>query len=49
MLIAAVAIFSAFTFATALAWSYELLLAIRFLSGVGLGGATPCFLAMGSD
>ena len=49
MLVLAVAIFSVFTYATALAWSYESLLTIRFFSGVGLGGATPCFLAMGSD
>ncbi len=49
MLLVAVTIFAVFTFLTALATSFESLIVIRFLSGVGLGGATPCFLALGSD
>lgn len=49
MLVIAVFIFSIFTFLTALAWSVPSLLTIRFLSGIGLGGATPCFLALASE
>lgn len=49
LLVAAVAVFSAFTFLTALADSYPMLLAVRFLAGLGLGGATPCFLTLGAE
>ncbi len=49
MLVTAVLIFAAFTLLTAFAWSVPSLLAIRFLAGVGLGGATPCFLALASE
>lgn len=49
MLVVAVLTFAVFTFMTALAWSFPSLLAIRFLSGIGLGGATPCFLALASE
>jgi MFS transporter, AAHS family, 4-hydroxybenzoate transporter len=49
MLIIATLLFSVFTFATALANSFESLIALRFLAGVGLGGATPCFLALASE
>ena len=49
MLVLATIIFGIFTLATALATSYESLLAIRFAAGIGLGGATPCFLALASE
>ena len=49
MLIVATLLFSAFTFVTALADSFESLIAFRFLAGLGLGGATPCFLALASE
>ena len=45
----ATVIFGVFTIATALATSYASLLAVRFAAGIGLGGATPCFLALASD
>jgi AAHS family 4-hydroxybenzoate transporter-like MFS transporter len=48
-LVIAVLIFSIFTFATALAGSRDSLIAIRFLAGLGLGGATPCFLTLASE
>ena len=49
MLALAAAIFGVFTLATPLASSYESLLAIRFAAGIGLGGATPCFIALASE
>ena len=49
MLVAAVLIFSAFTFLTALADTYPVLLGVRFLAGLGLGGATPCFLTLAAE
>ncbi|WP_158815555.1 MFS transporter [Methylocapsa sp. S129] len=49
ILVAATAVFALFTFATAFADSYESLLAIRFLAGLGLGGAVPRFLALSSE
>lgn len=49
MLIAATTLFGAFTVLNAYARSYEQLLAIRFLAGLGLGGATPCFIALASE
>jgi AAHS family 4-hydroxybenzoate transporter-like MFS transporter len=42
-------VFGAGTVATAFATSYESLLAIRLVTGIGLGGATPCFLALASE
>jgi MFS transporter, AAHS family, 4-hydroxybenzoate transporter len=48
MIIAVVA-FALFSFMTAHAGSLEELLAYRFLTGLGLGGATPAFLAMGAE
>ncbi len=38
--------FGGFQLATAHANSYGPLLALRFLAGLGLGGATPCFLGL---
>ena len=49
MLIVSAVIFGAFTLLTAYAYSYETLLGVRFLAGIGLGGATPCFLALASE
>ena len=48
-LIAATVIFGVFTLATPMARSYEQLLAVRFAAGIGLGGATPCFIALASE
>ena len=41
--------FGIFTIATPLAKSYESLLLVRFLTGLGLGGAAPSFIALGSE
>ena len=49
MLLIAVITFGVFTLATTLATSMPMLIAIRFLAGIGLGGATPCFLSLTSD
>ena len=49
MMIAAVAVFGVFTLATAMVPSFGSLIAVRFLAGLGLGGATPCFLALGAE
>ena len=43
------ALFGLFTLLTAYAWNLETLLVVRFLAGVGLGGATPCFISMTSE
>ena len=48
-LIFAVALFGAMTIATAFASSFTLLLIYRFAAGFGLGGAIPCFIAMGAE
>ncbi len=48
-LIFAVVLFGAMTLATALASSFELLLVYRLAAGFGLGGAIPCFIAMGAE
>jgi AAHS family 4-hydroxybenzoate transporter-like MFS transporter len=49
MLVVAVFLFGAFTLLTPLADTYSSLLAVRFAAGLGLGGATPCFLALASE
>ena len=49
MLLVATALFSIFTAMTALAGSFSALLVIRFLLGIGLGGAAPCFIALASE
>lgn len=46
MLIVAVLLLSTFTLLTATAQTFPELLAIRFLGGLGLGGATPCFITL---
>jgi MFS transporter, AAHS family, 4-hydroxybenzoate transporter len=49
ILILATAIFGLFTFLTALVQSYDMLLLVRFAAGLGLGGATPCFITLASE
>jgi AAHS family 4-hydroxybenzoate transporter-like MFS transporter len=49
ILIGALVIFGVFTFCTAYAKSFEMLLAFRFLAGIGLGGAMPSFISLGSE
>ncbi len=49
MLVIATLIFGAFTAATAVTNSFGLLLTVRFLAGIGLGGAAPCFIALASE
>ena len=49
MLILATTIFGVFTIATAFAASFQGLLLVRFLAGIGLGGATPCFITLTSE
>ena len=46
MLVVAVLLLSIFTLLTAVARSFPELLAIRFMGGLGLGGATPCFITL---
>lgn len=48
-LIIAVGLFGAFSVATALSTGYEMLLATRFLTGLGLGGALPNLIALASE
>jgi MFS transporter, AAHS family, 4-hydroxybenzoate transporter len=48
-LVAAAIIFGVFTLLTATADSYNTLLVVRFVAGIGLGGATPCFIALASE
>ncbi|WP_128255648.1 3-(3-hydroxy-phenyl)propionate transporter MhpT [Falsirhodobacter deserti] len=43
------AVFGVFSIATALASSYEMLIALRFLTGVGLGGALPNLVAIAAE
>lgn len=49
ILIACVLLFGVGTWLTALAHSYEMLLATRFLAGLGLGGATPVVFTLVTD
>ena len=49
LLIVATVVFGIFTFLIAHAGSYSTLVLYRFLGGLGLGGATPCFLALVSE
>ena len=46
VLLAAVLLFSLFTLLTPLANTMTALTAYRVLAGIGLGGATPCFIAL---
>jgi AAHS family 4-hydroxybenzoate transporter-like MFS transporter len=49
MLVSATALFGLFTCLTAVADSVVVLLTYRFLAGLGLGGAIPCFIALGAE
>ncbi len=49
VLIGATACFGIFTICTALAPSFAVLLAFRFLAGLGLGGAMPSFISLASE
>jgi AAHS family 4-hydroxybenzoate transporter-like MFS transporter len=49
VLIGATAWFGIFTIATALAPSFGVLVAFRFLAGLGLGGAMPSFISLTSE
>ncbi len=49
MLAVAIATIAIFTLATVNVSTLPALIIVRFLAGIGLGGATPCFLAMTSD
>jgi MFS transporter, AAHS family, 4-hydroxybenzoate transporter len=48
-LIFTVALFGLMTLATAFASSFAILLLYRFVAGLGLGGAIPCFVTMGAE
>jgi AAHS family 4-hydroxybenzoate transporter-like MFS transporter len=49
LLIVAAVLFGVFTILTAFANSVPTLYAFRLLAGLGLGGATPCFIALTSE
>lgn len=49
VLTASVAAFGVFSLVTALATSFQPLLAVRFLTGLGLGGAMPMLIALASE
>lgn len=49
ILLASTLTFGIFTIATALATSFTALLVVRFLTGVGLGGAMPSFISLASE
>jgi MFS transporter, AAHS family, 4-hydroxybenzoate transporter len=49
VLIGATACFGVFTIATALAPSFGVLVVLRFLAGLGLGGAMPSFISLTSE
>jgi MFS transporter, AAHS family, 4-hydroxybenzoate transporter len=49
LLIIACVLFGVFTILTALATSVPMLMICRVLAGLGLGGATPCFIALTSE
>jgi AAHS family 4-hydroxybenzoate transporter-like MFS transporter len=48
-MVIAIVVFAIFSYMTAQSASLDQLLAYRFLAGLGLGGATPAFLAMGAE
>jgi AAHS family 4-hydroxybenzoate transporter-like MFS transporter len=49
MLVLATTIFALATLLTAVAQSFDVLIAIRFVTGLGLGGAAPCFVSLASE
>jgi AAHS family 4-hydroxybenzoate transporter-like MFS transporter len=49
MLVAAATLFGVFTVLTPLATSLDQLVFVRIMAGIGLGGATPCFITLSSE
>ncbi|WP_051971665.1 MFS transporter [Massilia sp. 9096] len=49
VLLVCILVFGLGTIATSMANTYASLLAIRFVTGIGLGGAAPCFLTLASE
>lgn len=49
LLILAAVLIGIFTLLTAFAQSFNTLLLYRFLAGIGLGGATPCFISLTAE
>ena len=49
VLVVSATVFGVFTILTAYCGSYSTVLAVRFLAGIGLGGAVPCFIALASE
>ena len=49
MLVFATGLFGVFTCLTALADSFSVLVIYRFIAGLGLGGATPCFITLSAE
>lgn len=49
MLILSVLLFGTLTVATAFAPTLDTLVMIRLIAGIGLGGATPCFITLASE
>ncbi len=49
VVVASMVVFGVFSLATGLATSVETLIAARFLTGLGLGGAMPNFIALASE
>jgi AAHS family 4-hydroxybenzoate transporter-like MFS transporter len=49
MLVLTSTVFALCTLLTATAQSFDFLLTIRFITGLGLGGAAPCFVSLASE
>ncbi|MBR0755272.1 MFS transporter [Bradyrhizobium jicamae] len=49
VLILSALLFGMFSLLTVIATSFEQLIALRFLAGLGLGGAAPCFTALAAE
>ncbi len=49
LLVLAAVLIGVFTLLTAFAQSFDTLLLCRFLAGIGLGGATPCFISLTAE
>jgi len=49
LLVLTTALFGIFTCLTVFAGSFAVLVSYRFIAGLGLGGATPCFITMAAE
>jgi MFS transporter, AAHS family, 4-hydroxybenzoate transporter len=49
VLVASTALFGLFTLLTATSSTFSGLLLLRFIAGLGLGGATPCFITLAAE